>query len=308
MSSDENKSVGFLEISGRRITEDEQGNICLNDLWELADKPENQKPSDWSRSSDAKKLIRAMIRSLKSGTENFRSGPEITNKSLCYEGKRLAGRSRTFAHPNLALAYAKYLSPDLAIQVNDVFLRYRRGDSALAKEILQQAEARKPVAITQRESLTQTQEWLMGITMKAVASEVDDLKAEVEDLRQEPQKRAWAEAERDEARRNEQEQKKRADTLDADLGAARENMAILVEQRESARKQAENAKLRSEQYAKTTLEAVAAAFRINDAAYGVIKGNYRKLDEILNMLPPDIAEAFRNRNNRQKVLKLIGDN
>lgn len=45
----------------------------------------------------------------------------------------------TFAHPVLALAYTEYLSAKLAVEVRDVFLRYRSGDATLADEVLQKA-------------------------------------------------------------------------------------------------------------------------------------------------------------------------
>jgi len=41
----------------------------------------------------------------------------------------------TWAHENIALGYAAYLSPDLAVEIRDVFLRYKRGDESLVEEI-----------------------------------------------------------------------------------------------------------------------------------------------------------------------------
>ena len=40
MASQENQDLSLPEIMGRRIAEDEHGNVCLNDLWEIAGKPE----------------------------------------------------------------------------------------------------------------------------------------------------------------------------------------------------------------------------------------------------------------------------
>lgn len=45
----------------------------------------------------------------------------------------------TFAHKQIALAYAKYLSPALHAQVNDTFLRATAGDVTLADEIADKA-------------------------------------------------------------------------------------------------------------------------------------------------------------------------
>lgn len=40
-----------------------------------------------------------------------------------------------WADENLALGYAAYLSPTLAVEVRDVFLRFKKGDEALHEEI-----------------------------------------------------------------------------------------------------------------------------------------------------------------------------
>lgn len=46
----------------------------------------------------------------------------------------------TFAHWQIALAYAKYLSPELHMQVNEVYARFKTGDVALAAEIADKAK------------------------------------------------------------------------------------------------------------------------------------------------------------------------
>ncbi|MDR6447446.1 hypothetical protein J2794_003562 [Paraburkholderia terricola] len=45
----------------------------------------------------------------------------------------------TYAHWQIALAYAKYLSPELHMQVNEVFARVKAGDVTLADEIADKA-------------------------------------------------------------------------------------------------------------------------------------------------------------------------
>ncbi|MDR5813351.1 KilA-N domain-containing protein [Caballeronia sp. LZ033] len=45
----------------------------------------------------------------------------------------------TFAHWQIALAYAKYLSPELHMQVNEVYARAKAGDVTLADEIADRA-------------------------------------------------------------------------------------------------------------------------------------------------------------------------
>lgn len=47
----------------------------------------------------------------------------------------------TFADVRLALAYAEYLNPKLALEVKEVFLRYKAADPTLADEVLERATA-----------------------------------------------------------------------------------------------------------------------------------------------------------------------
>lgn len=77
-----------------------------------------------------------------------------------------AGRGRgggTFAHWQIALAYAKYLSPRLHMQVNEVYARFRAGDITLADEIADRATpeqqewlARRAAGKAARNQLTPT--------------------------------------------------------------------------------------------------------------------------------------------------------
>jgi hypothetical protein len=55
----------------------------------------------------------------------------------------------TYAHPQIALAYAKYLSHDLHMYVNETFMRAESGDVTLAAEIADKASV-------------VDQEWLTG--------------------------------------------------------------------------------------------------------------------------------------------------
>jgi len=43
---------------------------------------------------------------------------------------------RNFAHWQIALAYAKYLSPELHMAVNETYMRYKTGDHTLALEVI----------------------------------------------------------------------------------------------------------------------------------------------------------------------------
>ena len=54
---------------------------------------------------------------------------------------RIGANGGTYADVRLALDYAEYLNPKLAIEVKEIFLRYKGGDATLADEILQNASA-----------------------------------------------------------------------------------------------------------------------------------------------------------------------
>jgi len=94
----------------------------------------NQKPTDWAALQTTIRLI-GFTASKTSGNSGRLSKDQI--KSVyCVRVGRHGG---IWAHPNLALAYAKYLSPSLHYEVNEVFLRYKAGDPTLADETLQRS-------------------------------------------------------------------------------------------------------------------------------------------------------------------------
>lgn len=81
----------------------------------------------------------------------------------------------TFAHWQIALAYAKYLSPALHMQVNEVYARYKAGDVTLAAEIADKAKpadaewlARRVQSTVARNTLTSTLQ-AHGVTGKGYA-------------------------------------------------------------------------------------------------------------------------------------------
>lgn len=132
MASQENQDLSLPEIMGRRIAEDEHGNVCLNDLWGIAGKPEHLRSTEWHRQKRTQALEGALIERIMVLNHN---SPKNHGETVYYViGKGRA--SRTFAHPVLALAYAEDLMPALGVQVREVFLRYRANDIGLANDIL----------------------------------------------------------------------------------------------------------------------------------------------------------------------------
>ena len=111
-----------------------QGDVCLNDLWMLAGEPENIRPSNWLRQKGTQKFLAALRAKLIVSDKHNKT--KSSKNSLCYVLG--GGRSRTsFAHPTLALEYARHLSPELAVEVNELFIRFKADAVGLAIQILE---------------------------------------------------------------------------------------------------------------------------------------------------------------------------
>ena len=119
-----------------RIRVDDVGLVCLNDIHIAAGFSKNQHPHDWLRLPNAAREVEAVLRR---NTGKSRNWDKDEIKSVYYP-KRGSGGG-TWAHENIALAYAAYLSPDLAVEIRDVFLRYQRGDETLIPEIISRRPA-----------------------------------------------------------------------------------------------------------------------------------------------------------------------
>lgn len=116
-------------LRGRPIRKDDQERVCLNDIWRAAGALAHKAPLDWRRLPRTIGLLKA----LKTQTMGKSHGLAVPIVSK-------AGRAGgTFADPRLALDYAEYLSPELALEVKDVFLRYLAADAALADDVLSRA-------------------------------------------------------------------------------------------------------------------------------------------------------------------------
>lgn len=121
-----------LTLRDKRISSDDVGNVCLNDLYELAGKPENLRSSQWARHKRTQALRAALVDRIVCNTH---SSPKDVDSSIYYAVGRGAG-AKTYAHPVLALEYAECLSADLGVEVKEIFLRYRANDIGLANDIL----------------------------------------------------------------------------------------------------------------------------------------------------------------------------
>ena len=134
-----NELNNVIEFEGFKIKHGENM-VSLTDLWKASGKGEDYKPRFWMRKSESAEFIltvmdvqkfkgaaAATLESKPYGEENKRQFEKWCN-DISREAEKQGiiaitkGRyGGTFAHPQIALAYAKYLSPKLHIFVNQVF-------------------------------------------------------------------------------------------------------------------------------------------------------------------------------------------
>jgi len=113
-----------------KIRVDENGLVNLNDIYDAAGFTKNRTPNDWMALPSTQKEVTALL-----VRNTGKSGVLAKNdiKSVYYAKQGKGGG--TWAHENLALGYASYLSPKLAVEIRDIFLRYKSGDESLIPEI-----------------------------------------------------------------------------------------------------------------------------------------------------------------------------
>lgn len=128
-----------LTIRGRKVRADENGMIRLDDIWRAAGFSENQRPNDW-RSLRTTTLKMERVVKLNTGKSGNWTKSDLATGIYGKRGKD----GGTFADPRLALDYAEYLNPKLAIEVKEIFLRYRSGDQTLADEIRAKGPSKGP--------------------------------------------------------------------------------------------------------------------------------------------------------------------
>jgi hypothetical protein len=129
-----------------RIRVDENGLVCINDIYTAAGFSKNQSPADWIQLIGTKKEIGALIKK-KTGKTGLFTKNDV--KSVMYSKKGPGGG--IWVDENLALGYAAYLSATLAVEIRDVFLRFKKGDETLVSEIRANRAKRDPVFEQHRE-------------------------------------------------------------------------------------------------------------------------------------------------------------
>jgi hypothetical protein len=125
-----------LVIRGRAVRVDETGLTCLNDIWTAAGFTKNQRPGDWTRLGTTIRRIERVLKLITGKSRNYTK----TDIQRVLRTRRGADGG-TYADVRLALDYAEYLNPALAIEVKEVFLRYKAADPTLADEVMERADA-----------------------------------------------------------------------------------------------------------------------------------------------------------------------
>lgn len=159
-----------LIIGGNQIRTNEAGLVSLNDIHNaaVAQNAADCKldPKEWGRKPREKKSGSSGKTSISGGPGrdfiDFVASNLNADAGHIYKTQRGKGGG-TFAHWQIALAYAKYLSPQLHMQVNEVYARFKAGDVSLAEEIAdraspadQERHARRMAGKVARTQLTHT--------------------------------------------------------------------------------------------------------------------------------------------------------
>lgn len=82
----------------------------LTDMWRAIDGKHHQRPYKWMKHEEPRNFIKSLANKVERACED-----------LC-STKRGGKHAGTFAHKQIAIAYAKYLSPEFHIFVNEVFM------------------------------------------------------------------------------------------------------------------------------------------------------------------------------------------
>lgn len=108
-------------VGNKLVATNGDGMISLTDLWRVSGSANKSRTNLWLANVTTQEFIDSVA-------EKF------GGRKSCLEVRHGVG---TFAHWQIALAYAKWLSPELHMQVNEVFMRYKNGDATLAEEVIE---------------------------------------------------------------------------------------------------------------------------------------------------------------------------
>lgn len=126
-----------LTVIGKSpLRRNHDGLISLTDIFKASGENQNKSPLEWARFA-GNQFIEFVAENLNTG------------KSRIYKTTRGKGGG-TYAHWQIALAYAKYLSHDLHMQVNEAYMRFKTNDISMADEIADKATPEQQVWLEKR--------------------------------------------------------------------------------------------------------------------------------------------------------------
>ena len=132
-----NKISEGIVIANTPLRRNDDGLVSLTDIFKASGECDaNKEPAQWARYSGSQ-FIEFV-------SENLNMG-----KSHIYKTTRGKGGG-TYAHWQIALAYAKYLSHDLHMQVNEAYMRFKMNDISMADEIADKATPEQQVWLEKR--------------------------------------------------------------------------------------------------------------------------------------------------------------
>ena len=150
MSKHEIVTAGQLVYSGVSIREKGEM-LSLTDMWEAAGRPDNKRPAEWARYE---------------GAIFIQFVAETHNVGTAHIMKSQRGKGgATFAHWQVALAYAKYLSPEFHMWCNEVVRAHMEGDNlpAIPADTLDQIERSFGIMRMVAHKVTEIEKALPGI-------------------------------------------------------------------------------------------------------------------------------------------------
>lgn len=129
--------------------------LSLTDMWKAAGADASRAPAEWMRSADADRFVGFVADTLNMGI----SHDEIVKT---VRGGRAPG---TWAHWQVAMAYAKYLSPEFHMWCNSVVRAHMQGEIApgISSEVLEQIERSFGIMRMVARKVTEIEKSLPGI-------------------------------------------------------------------------------------------------------------------------------------------------
>lgn len=113
MDKHEDKLPARFVYNGE-VIRDRDEMLSLTDMWKAAGQPETKRPAEWLRQDATKEFIEIVAAS---------------NMGQNHISTRRGNNGGTFAHWQIALAYAKYLSPEFHMWCNQVVRERMEGKS-----------------------------------------------------------------------------------------------------------------------------------------------------------------------------------